>query len=79
MTARCPFCGAILPVVVPDPVGRHVDCPCGVTPLLCAPGQEPGTAVWLSELGLSDSYADVLDETLSIVWGRERRWWASRA
>jgi len=32
-------------------------------------------AVWLAELGLSDTYADVLDSTLSIVWGRQ---WGQR-
>lgn len=78
MTARCPFCEAVHPVGASTQPGRHLDCLCGATALLCSPGQEPGTAVWLAELGLSDSFADVLDETLSVVWGRERRWWASR-
>ena len=29
----------------------------------------------LVEIGLSDTYADVIDDTLSIVCGEERQWW----
>ncbi len=74
MTARCPFCEAVLPIpAVSDPVGQQLDCPCGATGLLCAPNTEPQTSVLLAEAGLSDTKADILDDALSIVWGRE--WW----
>lgn len=74
MTARCPFCEAVHPITaLPDPVGRHLDCPCGATALLCAPNTEPETSVWLAEIGLSDTKADILDDRLSIVWAREWR------
>ena len=68
MTARCPFCEAVHPVPpAPEPVGQKLDCPCGATALLCAPNTEPETSVRLAEMGLSDTKADVLDQTLSIV------------
>ena len=74
MTARCPFCEAVHPIpALLDPVGRHLDCPCGATGVLCAPRMEPETSVRLAEMGLSDTKADILDATLSIVWARE--WW----
>ena len=73
MPARCPFCEAVHPVPAPDPVGRHLDCPCGATALLCAPNTEPEISVRFAEMGFSDTKADLLDETLSIVWARE--WW----
>jgi len=44
-----------------------LDCPCGAPALLCAPNTEPETSVHLAEMGLSDTKADVLDQTLSIV------------
>ena len=72
MTARCPFCEAVHPVQG-LPVGERLDCPCGATGFLCAPKTEPETAVRLAEMGLSDTKADVLDDTLSIVWAKERR------
>ncbi len=69
-----PQAEAVHPIpAIPDPVGRQLDCPCGATALLCAPNTEPETAVHLAEAGLSDTKADILDERLSIVWGRE--WW----
>ena len=75
MTARCPFCEALHPLP-PDPAGQHLECPCGATALLCVPRTEPATAVWLAELGLSDTKADVVDDGISIVWGRE---WSRRS
>ena len=72
MTARCPFCEAVDPVRG-IPIGEQLDCPCGAVALLCAPNTEPETSVRLAEMGLSDTKADILDQTLSIVWGRE--WW----
>lgn len=41
--------------------------------MLCAPRTEPETSVRLAEMGLSDTRADLLDETISIMWARE--WW----
>ena len=74
MTARCPFCEAVHPVQAhPTPVGQHIGCSCGATGLLCAPNTEPETSVGLAKMGLSDTKADILDQTLSIVWARE--WW----
>ena len=72
MTARCPFCEAVHPLQG-IPIGERLDCLCGATAILCAPNTEPETSVRLSEMGLSDTKADVIDQTLSIVWGRE--WW----
>lgn len=71
MTPRCPFCEAVRPIRAGP--GGQFTCPCGATALLCAPKTEPATSVFLADMGLSDTRADVLDETLSIVWGRE--WW----
>ena len=77
MTARCPFCEAVHPIpAVPEPIGQRLDCLCGATALLCAPSTEPETSVHFAEMGLSDTRADILDDTLSIVWGRE--WWRRR-
>ena len=77
MTARCPFCEAVLPIsAIPAPIGQGLDCPCGATALLCAPNTEPETSVRLAEMGLSDTKADILDDRLSIVWARE--WWRRR-
>ncbi len=74
MTARCRFCEAVHPIpAIPDPTGQRLDCPCGAKGLLCAPNTEPETSVRMAETGLSDTKADILDQTLSIVWGRE--WW----
>ncbi len=74
MTARCPFCEAVHPIpAIPEPVGCRIRCPCGATALLCAPNTEPETSVHLAEMGLSDTKADILDDMLSIVWGREWR------
>ena len=74
MTARCPFCEAVLPVPAPPKaIGQRLRCPCGATALLCAPNTEPETSVRLAEMGLSDTKADILDNRLSIVWARE--WW----
>ena len=74
MTARCPFCEAVHPIPAASaPVGQLLDCPCGATALLCAPNTEPETSVRLAEMGLSDTKADIVDDTLSIVWARE--WW----
>ena len=72
MTARCPFCEAVHPILT-IPVGQRLDCPCGATALLCAPNTEPETSVRLAKMGLSDTKADILDDRLSIVWARE--WW----
>lgn len=74
MTARCPFCESVHPLP-PDPAGVRLECPCGATAFLCAPNSEPATAVFLAELGLSDTYADVVDDGISIVWARE---WSRR-
>ncbi len=71
MTARCPFCEAVHPIQAGP--GGQFTCPCGATALLCVPNTEPATSVFLAELGLSDTKADVIDEGVSIVWGRE--WW----
>ncbi len=60
----------------PNLEGRTFDCPCGATGLLCAPNTEPETSVHFAEMGLSDTKADILDQTLSIVWARE--WWRRR-
>lgn len=76
MTARCPFCEAVHPVRG-IPIGEQLDCSCGATGLLCAPSTEPETPVRLAEMGLSDTKADILDATLSIVWAREW-WWRAR-
>ncbi len=74
VTACCPFCEAVHPIpAVAEPLGQKLDCPCGATALLCAPNTEPEISVHLAETGLSDTKADILDHTLSIVWGRE--WW----
>ena len=76
MTARCPFCEAVHPIpAAPEAMGQRLHCPCGATALLCAPNTEPETSVRFAEIGLSDTRADILDETLSIVWGRELEWW----
>lgn len=72
MTARCPFCEAVHPVRG-IPIGEQLDCPCGATAVLCAPDTEPEISVRFAEMGLSDTKADILDHTLSIVWARE--WW----
>ena len=72
VTARCPFCEAVHPVQA-GLVGGHLDCSCGATGLLCAPNTEPETSVHLAEMGLSDTKADIIDNSLSIVWARE--WW----
>ncbi len=69
MTARCPFCEAVHPIQAGP--GHQLVCHCGATGLLCAPNTEPATSVFLAEIGLSDTKADVLDDTLSIVWGRD--------
>ena len=37
------------------------------------PNTEPDTSVYLAEMGFSDTKADIVDETMSIVWARE--WW----
>lgn len=74
MTVRCPFCEAVHPVPA-EPIGQRLECPCGATGLLCTPKTEPDTAVRLAEMGLSDTYADAIDDTLSIVWAKERQWW----
>ncbi len=74
MTARCPFCEAVHPVKAGrEAIGQQLDCPCGATARLCAQNTEPETSVHLAEMGLSDTKADILDQTLSIVWARE--WW----
>ena len=73
VTARWPFCEAVHPIPGPESVGRTFDCACGAVALLCAPSTEPETSVHLAEMGLSDTKADTVDGTLSIVWGRE--WW----
>jgi len=72
MSARCPFCEAVHPLP-PESLCQRLACPYGADAFLCAPKTEPATAVWLGELGLSDTKADVIDERLSIVWARE--WW----
>ena len=72
MTARCPFCEAVHPVRG-VPLGEQFHCPCGAIAVLCTPNTEPDTSVHLAEMGLSDTKADVLDDSLSIVWARE--WW----
>lgn len=78
MTVRCPFCEAVHPVgTSPEAIGRTFDCPCGAVAVLCGPNTEPETSVRLAERGLSDTKADVLDETLSVVWRRE--WWRRSA
>ncbi len=71
MTARCQFCEAVHPVQGGS--GRQFTCSCGATGLLCAPNTEPATSVFLAQLGLSDTKADILPATLSVVWARE--WW----
>jgi hypothetical protein len=74
VTARCPFCEAVHPVpAAPGAMDQRLHCPCGATGLLCAPNTEPETSVRLAEIGLSDTKADIIDPTLSIVWARE--WW----
>ncbi len=75
MTARCPFCEAVHPVP-PEPIGHALACTCGATGWLCAPRTEPDTAVRMDAIGFRDTFADVVDDTLSIVWGRE---WARRS
>ena len=69
LTARCPFCEAVHPVKE-IPIGEQLDCPCGALAVFCAPNTEPETSVRLAEIGLSDTKADIRDETLSIVWAR---------
>ena len=69
MTARCPFCEAVHPVPA-EPIGQELDCSCGATAWLCAPNTEPATGVRMDALGYRDTVADVLDERLSVVWGR---------
>lgn len=78
MTACCPFCEAVHPIqtVLPH-FGQRLDFSCGATALLCAPRSEPATAVSLADLGLRNTYADVVDDKVSVVWGKERRWWRS--
>lgn len=79
MAARCPFCETVHPVWG-VPIGDQIACSCGATALLCAPNAEPETSVHLAKMGLSDTKADVINETLSIVWAREwSRRWADRA
>ena len=73
MTARCPFCEAVHPVP-PEPVGHTLVCSCGATAWLCGPGTEPETAVRMEEIGLRDTVADLVDDTASIVWGKELAW-----
>ena len=72
MTARCPFCEAVHPVQGVS-LCEQLDCPCGATGFLCPPDAEPETSVHVAEMGLSDTKADLLDDMVSIVWGRE--WW----
>lgn len=76
MTARCPFCEAVHPLGSLLN-GEQIDCPCGAVAILCAPNTEPDTCVLLAQMGLGDTKADVLDDRLSIAWGRE--WWRRRA
>ncbi len=73
MTGRCPFCEAVHPIQASP--GHQLTCPCGAIALLCASNTEPATSVYLAEMGLSDTKADVIDDTLSIVWGREPECW----
>lgn len=79
-TARCPFCEVVHPIPARHRVGHELVCACGAIDLLCAPKTEPETSVRLAEAGLSDTKADVLDETVSIVWARAwaQRWEANR-
>ncbi len=72
MTARCPFCEAVHPVPA-EPTGRTLVCACGAIAWLCVPNTEPETAVRMDAMGFRDTFADVLDDRLSIVWGRA--WW----
>ena len=73
MTARCPFCEAVHPVQTAP--GHRLECPCGAIAILCVPNTEPETSVRLARMGLSDTKADILDATTSIVWARE---WSRR-
>lgn len=60
---------------IPERIGHRLHCPCGATALLCAPNTEPETAVRMeSKMGLRRTRADIVDATLSIVWGRESMW-----
>lgn len=70
MTARCPFCEAVH-WVDSVPIGEQLDCPCGAVAVLCAPNTEAETSVRFAETGLSDTKADVIDDTVSVVWARE--------
>ncbi len=69
MTACCPFCEAVHPIQ--SGAGYQFTCPCGAAALACAPNTETATSVFLAEIGLSDTKADVLDDTVGIVWARE--------
>ena len=76
MPARCPFCEAVHPIrTPPEPSGQQLECPCGAVGILCAANTEPEVAIRLVEMGLRDTRPDVLDDTLSIVWGRDWSWW----
>lgn len=79
VTARCPFCEAVHPVArAPHPIQQELDCPCGAIGLLCAPDTEPETSVRLSERGFGDTKADIVSDTLSVVWGKPWVWrWSS--
>ncbi len=74
MTVRCPFCEAVHPVL-PKPVRHTLACPCGATAWLCTAGTEPETAVRMDAMGFRETFADVIDDRVSIVWARERQWW----
>ena len=69
MTARCPFCEAVHRPSHHEP-GSTLVCPCGAVAWFCAPGREPETAIQMDAAAYRDTRADVLDERLSVVWGR---------
>ncbi len=78
MTAHCPFCEAVHPIPAASEVmSQRLHCPCKALALLCAPNTEPETSVRLSEMGLGDTKADMIDNTLSVVSARE--WWRRSA